>query len=260
MNRQANSNQEYVKLRVEDITSFSSKKFYHLRLTSPGWNWKPGQFVMLRPNKWTFDPFGARPFSIADDDGKNLHIYFQVVGKGTQKLAELRKNESVMVWGPLGNHFESDPNVPTLLLAGGMGIVPFVGLVENYPNPKNLELIFGHRHDIGNYPYNLMARKILTWNVQDVSEKDLTWLERALRIKMQGYSEDGMIMACGPRPFLQLIQQFALQFNVRAQVSLETRMLCGIGACLGCVVQNQQQENIPVCSHGPVFNIQDVVL
>jgi len=57
-----------------------------------------------------------------------------------------------------------------------------------------------------------MAQKILAWNVQDVSEKDLSWLERALRIKIQGYAQDGQIFACGPKPFLQLIQNLRMHY------------------------------------------------
>lgn len=260
MNSPSEACKRCLTLEVRGISSLYSEEFYHLLLGSPGWNWRPGQFLMLRPQKWSLDPFGARPFSIADDDGKNLHIYFQVVGRGTRKLSGIQKQETLTVWGPLGNGFDYDPELPCLLLAGGMGIVPFLGLVEQSPCKQNLELLFGHRKELDNYPYSRIAEKIWAEHIRDVSRQDLVRLEQELQKKIRDYSGYGQILTCGPRPFLKLVQEISRVHRATIQVSLETRMLCGIGACLGCTVQNKNMKNIPVCSQGPVFNIQDIVL
>ncbi len=247
-------------LEVVQVQALKEEAIYHLRLNSPKWSWRPGQFAMIRPEGWGVDPFTARPFSIADQDAFSLDFFWQVVGKGTQKLTELAPGQKVTVWGPLGNGFVHDPDVPTLLLAGGMGIVPFYGLINNHPRPENLELVFGHRQGLWAYPYDHLARKVLAWDVLDKNERDLQRLERALKVKIQGYSKDGHVLACGPNPFLRLVQDLSREFGARTQISLETYMACGIGACLGCVVSGFDGTYIRTCLHGPVFKSEDIIL
>lgn len=253
-------NKTYCSLEVLQLDQLANSSFFHLQLQSPHWDWRPGQFVMLRPESWTYDPFISRPFSIANQDQKVLHIYWQVVGKGTQKLTQLKKGDHVIVWGPLGIGFKQYTESPTLLLAGGMGIVPFVGLVLNHPRPENVEMIFGHRHALENYPFDLLSEKILAWNVQDKTNEDLKKLEKAIRVKIRGYSEDGYILACGPLPFLKMVQNISLCYKAKTQISLETYMACGVGACMGCVVLNKQNEYVQTCTQGPVFWVEDVQL
>ncbi len=213
---------------------------------------------MLRALAWEHDPLGARPFSIAHQDQQSLHIYIQVLGKATQSLARLCPGQEVLVWGPLGQGFELEPETPTLLLAGGMGLAPFVGLTLNHPRPQQLELIFGHRHEIKHYPFQLLAKHILAWNVQDEKEEDLLLLKKVLQIKIKGYAPDGHILACGPAPFLRMIQKIALEAGARTQLCLERYMACGVGACLACVVENNQGEYLQSCIHGPVFSADEI--
>ncbi|HMB31602.1 MAG TPA: dihydroorotate dehydrogenase electron transfer subunit [Desulfohalobiaceae bacterium] len=247
-------------LEVVQVSTLKAEAVYHLQLNSPRWSWRPGQFAMIRPEGWGVDPFTARPFSIADQDHFCLDFFWQVVGKGTLKLTELVQGQRVIVWGPLGNGFAYDPDTPTLLLAGGMGIIPFYGLINNHPRPENLELIFGHRQGLQAYPYNYLAQKVLAWDVLDRNEMDLQNLERALRVKIQGYSKDGQILACGPYPFLRKIQNLSKEFGAKTQISVETYMACGIGACLGCVVVKSDGDYTQACLHGPVFNSEDIIL
>ena len=135
-------------LKVLDLRSSKDFRFHALKLASPGWAWIPGQFVMIRPVHWDHDPLGGRPLSIGDLDDDALHLSFQVVGKGTSLLARLKPGDEVLVWGPLGRGFEVNFNVPTMLLAGGMGIVPFVGLSRIHPRPENIEILFGHQYEL----------------------------------------------------------------------------------------------------------------
>ena len=247
-------------LAVLAHSSAEYDSFYHLVLESPGWAWTPGQFVMLRAQNWTCDPFSPRPFSIADLDTHALHLRYQVVGKATRQMAALQPKDKVTVWGPLGSGFSYDHDVPTLLLAGGMGIVPFVGLVHAHPRTQNLELLFGHRNELHNYPYQEIAEKILVWNLQDRTPKDLNKLNKALQVKIEGYSRDGMILACGPLPFLRVVQELAVHNKARCQISLETTMVCGVGACLGCIIKTKSGEQRQACMHGPVFSADELVL
>jgi dihydroorotate dehydrogenase electron transfer subunit len=247
-------------LKVLDLKSSKDYRFHTLKLASPGWSWTPGQFVMVRPVHWDHDPLGGRPLSIGDLDDEALHLYFQVVGKGTSLLARLRPGDEVLVWGPLGRGFEVNFNVPTMLLAGGMGIVPFVGLSRIHPRPENIEILFGHQYELHNYPFQGIEKRILAWNIQDRTAKDLEKMKRALEIKIKGYSPDGSILACGPRPFLHKVQAESAKFGARTQVSLETAMACGVGACLGCSVLTASGGYLQACQDGPVFWSSDIVL
>ena len=247
-------------LSVIRTSSPDQKLFHHLVLEPPEWQWVPGQFVMLRPLTWTLDPLSARPFSIADLDEEGLHVHYQVVGKATRQMTALKAKDQVTVWGPLGRGFTYDFEIPTLLLAGGMGIIPFVGLIRSHPKPGNLELLFGHRHELKNYPYQEIAETILVWNLQDRTAKDLKKLNKALQVKIEGYSRDGTILACGPHPFLGLVQELALQNKAKCQLSMETTMVCGVGACLGCTVKTKAGNLKQACVDGPVFWAEELVL
>lgn len=78
-------------------------RFFALRLERPGWkSWAPGQFVMIRPQGWALDMPWARPFSICRVSTNELVIFFQVSGRGTEKMAALRRGDRVHLWGPLG--------------------------------------------------------------------------------------------------------------------------------------------------------------
>lgn len=243
---------------------------YTLRLQAPGWNgWKPGQFVMIRPRRAGTDVTWGRPFSISRADDKELIIVFQVVGRGTEAILDLSPGELVTVWGPLGNGFDVLPAGPTLLLAGGIGIAPFVGYIKNHPRPETLRMDFGHRLPLECYPFEACGCSGATVRnhheqCRDDLDAFLATLESGIKeIAAQG----GLVLACGPMPFLKSIQKFALRHGARAQLSLETRMACGVGACLGCVVKSSahggEHQNAPetptafryvqTCTCGPVF-------
>jgi dihydroorotate dehydrogenase electron transfer subunit len=250
----------YIESRVRDVKAAGAEGFYHLRLAAPGWEWTPGQFAMLRPASWISDPLLPRPFSIADQDEEHLSFFLQVVGKGTSQLSQLKPGDRMRLWGPLGRGFAVDPEVPTLLLAGGMGIAPFIGLIRNHPRPENLELIFGHRHPLEAYPFPELSGRILAWNIRDRSEEDLATMQRGVRVKIQGYAQDGRILACGPHPFLRMVRSLSREIGAWTQLSLETHMACGHGACLGCSVPVPGGGFVQSCQSGPVFNSEEIEL
>ena len=251
---------QYIESRVREVAVSRVEGFYHLRLQAPGWEWSPGQFAMLRPVSWIYDPLLPRPFSIADQDEEQMSFFLQVVGKGTSQLSQLKPGDRIKLLGPLGRGFEIDPQVPTLLLAGGMGIAPFIGLIRNHPRPENLELIFGHRHPLEAYPFSELCDRILAWNIRDRSEEDLATMQRGVRVKIQGYAQDGRILACGPHLFLKMVRDLSREAGAWTQISLETHMACGHGACLGCTVPASGGGFVQSCRSGPVFNSEDIEL
>ena len=233
-----------------------------LRLELPGWDsWKPGQFVMVRPVDWELDLLWARPFSISSADDRSMTLLIQKTGRGTRRLGELQPGDKVTVWGPLGNGFAMAADRPTLLMAGGVGIAPFRGYVENHPASENLHLFFAHRLPLDCYPFEALRRTVAGESTMERGPEDLAAIIAAMGERIAEFAaRDGLILACGPTPFMRTVQRFAAESGARAQLSLENRMACGVGACLGCVTKNGKDQHVQVCTRGPVFWSDDVVL
>jgi dihydroorotate dehydrogenase electron transfer subunit len=258
-------------------------KFYALRLSLPqaeagagklAFSYAAGQYAMLRPEAWGLELTWPRPLSIGSVT-EDAVFFFQVAGRGTSRLAGLAPGDKVQMVAPLGTGFELSPDRPTLLLAGGMGIAPFVGYARQHPKKDRLKLLFGHRPDLEYYPFAALADEIDAEHYQENSPEDLRGFLRRVEDNMAAYAAKGadhLILACGPLPFLRIVQAISLRCKARTQLSLETRMACGVGACLGCVVQplldsvtgrnrsaqpvpEQMHKALPVpcCTCGPVF-------
>jgi len=235
--------------------SKSAGEFFELKLEYPDWSgWKPGQFVMIRPNNWELDLLWGRPFSICSADEESVTLFIQNVGRGTGRIAQLQPGDEVTIWGPLGNNLAVEPEKPTLLLAGGIGIAPFRGYVEQHSAPENLKLFLAHRLPLECYPFQSLCDKVDGQCMIDEKPEDLTDIIAELKALIKEYADkDGLILCCGPTPFMKTVQGFANEFGARAQVSLENRMACGVGACLGCVTKDGEGNHVQVCTRGPVF-------
>ena len=230
-------------------------EFFEITLEYPDWDgWKPGQFVMIRPTSWELDLLWGRPFSICSADGETLTLFVQKVGRGTSRIATLKPGSKVTIWGPLGNSFAVEPDTPTLMLAGGIGIAPFRGYVEHHPNADNLELFMAHRLPLECYPFAVLSEKVNGRCMLEGDPGGLQAIIDTMRDAICDYAKrDGLVLACGPTPFMRTVQAFAAEFGARAQVSLENRMACGVGACLGCVTRDGEGHHVQVCTRGPVF-------
>lgn len=252
-------------LTVLDLVPFgqsdTNSRFFALRLSRPSWPaWNPGQFVMLRPVAFGSGMPLARPFCICHLTQRHLICFFKVVGKGTECMANLRKGDKILSWGPLGNSFAMDPDKPTLLLAGGMGIAPFVGYVYRHPQPWHISMLFGHREPLGCYPVDSINERAPVDSLREYEPGDLDNFVYSMQERIREYAEmNALILACGPRPFLITARNFAREFGARMQISLEKSMACGIGACLGCVVKTAEAwprgagKFVQSCTNGPVF-------
>ncbi|MCR4666995.1 MAG: dihydroorotate dehydrogenase electron transfer subunit [Desulfovibrio sp.] len=261
------NNEKCCDLSVLDLVPFgqtgAESIFYALRLSAPNWPaWQPGQFVMVRPHSFGYEIPWARPLGICHMTTQHLICFFQVLGRGTKRLSQLRPGEQVAVWGPLGNGFAIEKDRPTLLLAGGMGIVPFVGYVHRHPQPWNVSMVFGHRAAVDCYPVDSINERIPLDSLRETVPGDLDNLIFTLQERIHDCADqDGLVLACGPRPFLRTVHRFAISFGARAQLSLENQMACGVGACLGCVTKTSDKWAdkrhkdgfVQVCTKGPVF-------
>lgn len=186
-------------------------------------------------------------------------------------MASLCPGDIVNTWGPLGKGFALEENVPTLLLAGGMGLAPFIGYSLNHPHPERLHLMFSHRPVATSYPLEFLRPAIGKGmkfdECHETSPEDRTAFLTEVASAITATARiAGLVLACGPTPFLRYVQSTALACGARAQVSLENRMGCGVGACLGCVCSPRAggaySGGLPVrtCVSGPVFWVGDVVI
>jgi dihydroorotate dehydrogenase electron transfer subunit len=217
---------------------------------------------MIRPHSRERELTWARPLSVSRLTRQSLVLFFQVVGRGTSRLARLQAGDRAVVWGPLGNGFAIEAETPTLLLAGGVGIAPFSGYIDRHPNRSLLSMLFGHRLDIRNYPTETLARHIDVETFRETSARDLSLFQDLIRERMRGCrARNGLALACGPMPFVRMIGLYAREIGLRAQLSLERRMACGVGVCLGCVARTSPDwpdpdkagMPVPICTNGPVF-------
>ena len=230
----------------------------------------PGQFVMVKINEGG-DVFLRRPLSVHRVDGDKFELFYEVAGKGTGILSRRKSGEHIDVVGPLGNGFalpRASGNLsPQILVAGGMGGAPLVFLaqrlsaVSGISASGKLTVLIGARakeqvlcekefQKIG------CEVKIATDDgSQGFHGRVTVLLENLLRTNN---SEPLTLYACGPKPMLKEISRISCQNNISAQVSLEAHMACGIGACLGCVV-NTRNGYKRVCQDGPVFKSDEIL-
>lgn len=245
-------------------------RFYALTLERPEWkDWRPGQFIMMRPAGAADSPQWARPFSICRVTSQGLVLFFRVAAPAWERFARLKSGDKVVVWGPLGTSFDVRPDTPTLLLARGIGIAPFAGYADKHPDPDSLFLLFGHTYPSSNYPTDAMASRMELENLRDHTPEELEYFHTVMREKMIAYRQRGGIcLACGPISFLYRVWKDAVELGLPTQLSLEQRMACGTGVCLGCVTVTSQHwadpahAGLPVqtCTSGPVFWASDIDL
>jgi len=222
---------------------------------------KPGQFVMIRCGQG-LDPLLRRPISIflAEPEAGLVYLWYQVVGKGTNLLAGLRTGDYVNMLGPLGRGFSLIEEGKAALVGGGMGIAPLVFLSHAWPANNRISAFFGGR-SAGHLPPSeclpevdgFLATEDGSCGYQGfVTELLAQWLES---------EKPEIIYACGPHGMLAQVNKLARQYHIPLQVSLETVMACGLGACLGCTCEKAQAEDgswFKVCQDGPVFWAEEV--
>ena len=221
---------------------------------------KPGQFISA------YSRDGAsllpRPISICEIDGDRLRIVYRVVGKGTEEFSGLRGGDKLRIMGPLGNGFplEAAERKTALIIGGGIGIFPLLELTKRLPGGK--QIVLGYRDQVF-MKEAFAAQGSVTVATEDGSQGTKGNVLDAIR--EQGIEGD-VIYACGPTPMLKGIQAYAAERGLEAWISLEERMACGIGACLGCVCQSKEVDhhtnvyNKRVCKDGPVFCAEEVEL
>lgn len=205
-----------------------------------------------------------RPISICqiDKEKGRLRIVYRVVGGGTEEMSSYSAGDDISLIGPLGNGFMQREGKKAILIGGGIGIPPMVGLAEALKDKAEVSVVAGYRDELF-----LTEELENAGNLYIATEDGSTGTKGTVidAIKEQAV-EGNVIYACGPTPMLKAIKEYALANNIECQLSLEERMACGIGACLACVCQSKDKDahsnvnNKRICKDGPVFLAEEVEL
>lgn len=221
---------------------------------------KPGQFVSVYCNDES--RILPRPISVCEADGDidMIRLVYRVVGGGTEELSRLHVGDSVDIVCPLGNGFIVRPHKKAMLIGGGIGIPPLLQLAEEINAKPNIVLGF-------------QSETFLVDDFEDYGSIYIATEDGSVGTKgtvIDAIKENSLdceiIYACGPTPMLKAIKEFAEGKNIEVQLSLEERMACGVGACLGCVVKTPIKDihsnvnNKRVCKDGPVFDAKEIIL
>ena len=223
---------------------------------------KCGQFIGVYPeDKSNLLP---RPISICEvnKDEEMLRIVYRVAGEGTEEFSHYTAGKEIPILGILGNGFpiEEGKGKKAFLMGGGIGVPPIVQLAKELES-DNKQAVIGYRDN------NLFLKD----DLEKYADVYIATEDGSVGTKgnvMNAIEENGLeadvIFACGPMPMLRAIKTYAAEKGIPAYISLEERMACGVGACLGCVCKTTHKDhhshvnNARICTDGTVFEAKEV--
>ncbi len=230
----------------------------------------PGQFVMVGTK--SDSRLLKRPISICETDRerKTLRLVFRTAGYGTNELANAHEGDSFDLLGPIGNGFpldEAQDKKNILLIGGGIGAPPLLSLAKALRlmgiSRESITAVLGYRSmNSGLFLNEAFSKEVnVVLSTDDGSIGTRGTVMDAVRER--ALSPD-IIFSCGPLPMLRSVKEYAADNFIPAYISLEERMACGVGVCLGCTVKTREKDshshvnNARVCTEGPVFNAEEV--
>ncbi|RJQ21230.1 MAG: dihydroorotate dehydrogenase electron transfer subunit [Nitrospiraceae bacterium] len=222
---------------------------------------EPGNFFMLSISDG-LDPLLKRPFSLHRWLDGDFQILYRVAGKGTELLSRRRTGDVLDVVGPLGKSFTVNKQNKPILVAGGLGIAPIFALAEKLKK-RQPALFYGARtkkevlcidelKTLGVDP--IVSTDDGTFGAKDNIINVLTKYLARHKSPVSNYC----LYACGPKPMLVALSNLAKKFRLKGYIALEQYMACGLGTCLGCVI-NTTRGYKRVCKEGPVFSTDEVI-
>lgn len=220
-----------------------------------------GQFINIKPNQEGTDPLLRIPLGIHKIGKRKISLLYKVVGEGTKILSERKEGENVSILGPLGEGFEySRLKGKTIIASGGHGIAPLYALAkELVKKTKDIVFLLGSAtksHVTCTKELKKLGIKVkIATDDGSLGRKGFVtcFLEEEIK-KAKG---EVNIFACGPRPMISAVSAISAKCKIKAQVSLDEYMACGVGACLGCAVRTKEGYKL-VCKDGPVFYSDEI--
>ncbi len=216
----------------------------------------PMQFCSLYVGKG--EMILPRPISIFNVDKENntMEIVFFTFGKGTSVLSTLKENDTVDVLLPLGNGFTKFDGINKVaLVGGGIGIPPLYYLaneLKKYNSNIEIDIYLGYRNE----PFLLEDFK--NFNTYVASDNDANYFKgNVVELIEKNDKSYDKVISCGPTIMLKSLSKYCEDKDFDLSISLEERMACSIGACVGCVVKIKTEDGVKnkkVCVDGPVFD------
>jgi dihydroorotate dehydrogenase electron transfer subunit len=228
---------------------------------------KPGQFVNLYSKSDAL--LLPRPLSICgvNHSKKTLRLIYAAVGAGTREFSLLKKGDSIDVLGPFGNGFTMNQEFhkkKILIVGGGVGTPPLLKLtkeIKDAASTVDITVVLGFRDE----PYLAEEFKPFSTVYVATDSGKVGFKGNVVQLIQEYCGTDlafDYLFACGPTPMLRSLQTFALENNLKGEFSLEERMGCGFGGCVGCVVPIKLESDFEykkVCKDGPIFNLSEVM-
>jgi NAD(P)H-flavin reductase len=220
----------------------------------PGLSPRGGQFFMLRPERTS--RFLGRPISVAGWDSSSVAFLVAVRGRGTAELAALQPGEKAELIGPLGNTWRDmypiHQNIA--LVGGGIGIAPLLAFATELI-PQTFDFYAGFK--TGSFGLEGLKARSLILASDDGSVGICGRIPDVLESVLESAKYRG-VYACGPHIMLKTVANACKEYAIPCFVSLERRMACGVGACLGCTVKTVRG-NRRCCADGPIFKAEEVI-
>ncbi len=230
----------------------------------------PGQFIMVQTSENGF-PLFRRPFSVCGIVRDGIEILYHRRGAGTKQMSLFRAGDIISIIAPLGSGFVFSESIRKVyIIAGGIGIAPLLFLMkklnksgiklEVFVGAENYDkLLNPEKFGINDMPVHFATDDGSVGFKGVVSELFNDFMQTKQNLSD---IEKTCICSCGPLPMLKKIANLAEKFNIRCYVSVESRMACGVGACLGCAVSVKEagREDLykRTCFDGPVFDIKNI--
>lgn len=218
---------------------------------------KAGQFVNVHRDGG--QTFLRRPFGIvdADIDAGTVTIIYRLVGIGTEEMKDLRPGDVINVEGPLGDGIFTTTPGKVLLAGGGVGLAPLIFLAKQLDHP--IVLVAG----------KTAAETFWTEFFEPYAEAIYVTTDDGSK-GIKGFAVDALpnifsehpvdrVSVCGPTMMMKTIAEASAKAGIDCEVSMEKRMACGIGVCLGCTFESKLDgKRYKVCTDGPVFSAKEV--
>lgn len=233
---------------------------------------KAGQFFMIKPKRSSV--FLGRPISVAawypekpGGHSGSLSFLIEKIGKGTKELADLCPGEKSELTGPLGNAWVDflPQNLsgikPVALIGGSLGLAPLCALLQkNTDVACNFHLYAGFRTALKTEKER--AAILGAGNTEKanliVATEDGTWGNRGHITDFLEPEKYSAVCTCGPQAMMKTVAQKCAAVGVPCFVSMDQRMACGVGACLGCTVKTLSG-NRRCCADGPIFDAREII-